>query len=237
MKNPPWTRDELILAFDLYLKKGHSPAPSEVTELSTLLRSLPIHKKIPDEVRFRNKNGVQLKLANIAAGDPNYKGKGSVNGNNIEKEIWEELSQPDGQEKLFETADAIKTFTDSKTLESLEKEEEGEESCPEGKVLYRKHRVRERNPKIVKKKKKSVLLKTGKLECEICSFIFKEMYGTHGEDYIECHHKVPLSKASNPTTRLNDLALVCANCHRMLHRGKPWPSVEQLKRLLRLQVL
>jgi 5-methylcytosine-specific restriction enzyme A len=232
MRNPPWTRDELILAFDLYLKKGHSPSPSEVTNLSNLLRSLPIHKSIPDEIRFRNENGVSTKLANIAAGDPSYKGKGLDRGNSIEKDIWQELAQPHGKEKLSETANAIRFSADSKTLEGLEKEEEGEESCPEGKVLYRIHRVRERNPKIVKKKKKSVLLKTGKLECEICSFVFKEKYGSHGEDYIECHHKVPLSKANNSSTRLNDLALVCANCHRMLHRGKPWPSVEQLKDML-----
>jgi 5-methylcytosine-specific restriction protein A len=31
---------------------------------------------------------------------------------------------------------------------------------------------------------------------------------------------------------LSDLALVCSNCHSMLHRGNPWPSVDELRRSL-----
>jgi putative restriction endonuclease len=31
------------------------------------------------------------------------------------------------------------------------------------------------------------------------------------------------------TTRLEDLALLCANCHRMIHRASPWLSVEELR--------
>jgi 5-methylcytosine-specific restriction protein A len=30
-------------------------------------------------------------------------------------------------------------------------------------------------------------------------------------------------------TRLIDLALVCANCHRMLHRSRPWPTIAELR--------
>ena len=70
MRNTDWTRDELILAFELYLKKGNSPSIAEINSLSDLLRSLPIHNNIPDLERFRNANGVATKLSNIAAGDP-----------------------------------------------------------------------------------------------------------------------------------------------------------------------
>ena len=33
-------------------------------------------------------------------------------------------------------------------------------------------------------------------------------------------------------THINDLTLVCANCHRMIHRDKPSLMVEGLKKLL-----
>ncbi|MET9496757.1 HNH endonuclease [Streptomyces sp. NPDC006552] len=32
--------------------------------------------------------------------------------------------------------------------------------------------------------------------------------------YIECHHVVPLHEAGEGRTKLSDLALTCANCHR-----------------------
>ena len=38
--------------------------------------------------------------------------------------------------------------------------------------------------------------------------------------------------AHGGTTRLRDLALVCANCHRMLHRRRPWLGIRGLRKLL-----
>jgi 5-methylcytosine-specific restriction protein A len=45
-KNPPWTRDELILALDLYFRVGRKqvdPPHPEVIALSTLLNERIIH--------------------------------------------------------------------------------------------------------------------------------------------------------------------------------------------------
>ena len=47
-----------------------------VVELSHVLNSLEIQSERPDADRFRNPNGVALKLANFAARDPNYDGRG-----------------------------------------------------------------------------------------------------------------------------------------------------------------
>ena len=201
--------------------------------MSKLLRSLPIHSDVPDLEKFRNANGVGTKLGNIAAGDPSYEGKGLTRGNKIEKEIWADIQKPGGAKKLFEAATAIRESSRSGNS-VLSIPEEGEDECEEGKILYRKHRFRERDRKIVRKKKQYVLNATGKLECEVCNFAFKEKYGQHGEDYIECHHKLPLSSGAMKTTKLADLALVCANCHRMLHRGKPWPTIEGLKAMINI---
>jgi hypothetical protein len=125
-RNPPWQRDELILALDLYFR--HPPQQSssvhpEVIGLSELLNALPIHAHRPDPERFRNPNGVYMKLNNFSRFDPNHARAGLTRG--------------------------------------------------------------------------------GKLS-----------------EYIQ-----------GQKTKLQDLALVCANCHRMLHRRRPWLSIKELNHL------
>ena len=64
----------------------------------------------------------------------------------------------------------------------------------------------------------------GQLACETCGFDFKAMCGPHGDGYIECHHVIPLHASGETKTRLDDLILICSNCHRMIHRrtGVVW---------------
>ncbi len=58
-------------------------------------------------------------------------------------------------------------------------------------------------------------------DCMACGFNFEEFYGEIGKDFIEVHHVVPLAQAgiteTNPET---DLAVLCANCHCMVHRRR-----------------
>jgi 5-methylcytosine-specific restriction endonuclease McrA len=102
----------------------------------------------------------------------------------------------------------------------------------EGKRQQRTHWIRERDSKVARDAKAARREAAGELACEVCGFDFQAIYGKHGDGYIEAHHKVPLSQVDGEReTQIKDLALVCANCHRMLHRGSPWPSVEALKTL------
>jgi predicted HNH restriction endonuclease len=73
-----------------------------------------------------------------------------------------------------------------------EDEDEDEEDFPEGRVLYRQHRQRERNLNLVKKVK-SRAERAGMLRCVICKFDFFKVYGDLGKGFIECHHTAPLS--------------------------------------------
>ncbi len=68
----------------------------------------------------------------------------------------------------------------------------GEISVAEGRELLRRHRVRERSPRLVTKKKRDVLAKTGRLECEVCRFDFAAVCGPLGDGFAECHHTQPL---------------------------------------------
>lgn len=81
MRNPKWHPDEILLALELYfrLEPGQIHARNEeIAALSHLLKKLPIHKIIPDITKFRNPNGVSLKLGNFLAINPNYEGKGRL---------------------------------------------------------------------------------------------------------------------------------------------------------------
>lgn len=106
---------------------------------------------------------------------------------------------------------------------------------PEGKESYVRHKKRERNRKIVERKKELFKAKhNGVLFCEACGMNFYDVYGEYGKDFIEVHHTIPVSELSeNSTTQLSDLVLLCSNCHRMVHHRRPWLKKDELKKLLR----
>ncbi|MGR5061954.1 HNH endonuclease [Photobacterium sp. DNB22_13_2] len=100
----------------------------------------------------------------------------------------------------------------------------------EGQPIYRLHKTRERDDQIPRRKKDQVLNEVGRLACEICDTDFYKAYGELGYGFAECHHENPISlRDKNEETNLKDLAILCANCHRMIHRKKPWLSVKELK--------
>lgn len=93
------------------------------------------------------------------------------------------------------------------------------------------HLQRERNQTLVRRKKKSA----ASLNCEACGFSFRQAYGKLAEEYCEVHHVVPLAEAEKSrTTRLQDLAILCANCHRVVHLRNPPYGLLELKTLLTL---
>lgn len=80
----------------------------------------------------------------------------------------------------------------------------------EGGRKYVTHLLSERNSQIVK-----LLKSTKSYVCEICKEDFNVRYGV---EYIEAHHKVPVSViAAKSTVALEDLALLCSNCHSAVH--------------------
>ena len=74
----------------------------------------------------------------------------------------------------------------------------------------------------------------GRLICEICGCIEPE--DPLGESIFEAHHIFPLAAGEERKTKLGDLALLCANCHRMLHRAisteKRWIAISEAQCIL-----
>ncbi|MGC9441703.1 HNH endonuclease [Streptomyces sp. WG5] len=230
-RSPDWTRDEIILACDLAMANGWKRLEFDdprVIELSALLQAMPIH---PEELRnelFRNPNGVARKTVDITCRHPSYMGK-PTNGNALDVEVMNDfLARPT---EMAQVARRIRQGLVAGEFQELSPEVEDEEdfSAPEGRLLLGRHRSRERNKALRKKKIDAALRQGRQLACESCGFDFERIYGARGRGYIECHHVVPLHEAGEGRTKLSDLALICANCHRMIHRHAPWPTPGELR--------
>ena len=100
----------------------------------------------------------------------------------------------------------------------------------EGRILTRLHAYRERDRRLVKKAKAAFKSKHGRLFCECCGHDPVAFYGPRGDDRIDAHHKTPVEELMPDTqTTASDLAMVCPNCHDIIHAKRPWMQVEELK--------
>lgn len=103
----------------------------------------------------------------------------------------------------------------------------------EGNPILRQHLIRERNRKIIRDKKREVIDKGDKIKSEVCAFDFEKIYGDIGKEFCEVHHLVPLHQADGLIkTKLEDLAIVCSNCHRMLHKENPVFTIDEMKKII-----
>lgn len=108
-----------------------------------------------------------------------------------------------------------------------------ESSFPEGAERFRMHRSLERDSKFVRSAKARRLRIAGELRCDVCNMSFVDCDGDRGRGFIEAHHTIPVSQIRGKSkTRIEDLALVCSNCHRMLHR-EPLVTVRELATKIR----
>lgn len=101
----------------------------------------------------------------------------------------------------------------------------------EGRIFYAKHKRRERNRKLVEDAKNRFRAKNdNRLFCEICSFNFQEIYGI---DYIEVHHRKAIADMKDDeVTNVEDVSLVCPNCHRIIHSKTPHFTINEVKKII-----
>lgn len=235
-RNPAWSEDELTLALDLYVKTGGNPTAKDDAVLDALSSTLNKMYRLNGGSdsgggTLRNRNGVYLKVMNFRRFDPTYLIEGKVGmrrGNRLEGGLW---AKYEGRAAILANdAEAIMQaviVADEAKVAKLPPVEpyEGEE----GGVIMRLHKRYERDPKLVREKRKAAAA-AGSLTCEVCGFDFEAMYGELGAGYIEVHHTKPvhtLQPASKTT--LADLATLCANCHRMAHRTRSPLSMDDLR--------
>lgn len=98
------------------------------------------------------------------------------------------------------------------------------EQFKEGEMRWRFIAHRKREARFREEKIRSFKYKNGdSLFCEVprCGFDFRSVYGELGAGFIHVHHLTPLASLGNEgdVHTLEDLAVVCPNCHAMIHRG------------------
>ncbi len=139
--------------------------------------------------------------------------------------IWY-AAEPEDKNTVSEVMQYIKFYNEGIVLQVLD----ADMSASEGNPQIVSHIRRERSPKLVKAKKEAVLKKENKLCCEVCGFDFAATYGELGDGFCEVHHLKQLSESDGEVeTKLEDLAIVCSNCHRIIHRQDPMLTIEKLK--------
>ena len=101
----------------------------------------------------------------------------------------------------------------------------------EGRARAIVSRVRERSPRL-----RAAALEIHGYLCQVCGFDFEGTYGAWGREFIEVHHVQELAAAPAEGVEVDpatDLAVVCSNCHRMIHRkAKQALSLAELRRMI-----
>lgn len=232
--NPNWTRDEIILAFDLYRSlEGIIPPKSDprISDFSSLLQNLPYHASKPRNQTFRNIDGVRFKLQNI---------RNLVTGvglDHVSEGDRAVVSEFLGDDERLKTAASHILEAASHLVPSdfLEEDASEEYTFQEGATVFVLHKRRERKrsarTKLIKARAKDGL------SCELCGFSRNDLKRPLQEAFFEAHHIVPMSEATGLIqTQLRDLALLCACCHRAIHKliavEKRWVSISEAREVL-----
>ena len=233
---PDWKWEEIVLACDLVAENGWQQLAvddSQVIELSGLLQKMDIHLPEVRGDKFRNPNGVVRKTADIATAHPGYQGVTTNGGRRTQEVVDEFIDKPAVMHAV--AASIRSSLAGGEPLDLPREVGYEDESEMEGRYLLRLHAYRERNPALRRKKIASVLAAGGSLACQVCEFDFAQKYGERGQGYIECHHVEPLHLGGEKARSVRDLALLCSNCHRMIHTKPPWPTPSELRELIHRQ--
>ncbi|ULQ61032.1 HNH endonuclease [Brucepastera parasyntrophica] len=211
--NPHWTKDETILVLNLYFQldgKIRSANDERIVNFSNELRSYPFHINEAKNPSFRNPDGVVFKLQNIRQVAT---GKGLDHTSKMDKAIWNEYGN--NKHLVEKLAEDIR-----KGIVIIQNETEiieDDEYFNEGRIITELHKRRERSPKL-REKKIEYLLKHDSVMCEICGLRPVSNDKDIMYSIYECHHIEPLSAFKEKLTSISDIAFLCANCHKMIHK-------------------
>ncbi|MDQ3705610.1 MAG: hypothetical protein M3437_10390 [Chloroflexota bacterium] len=204
-RNPMWSREELILALDLYIREGMpDKSHPEIIKLSQLLNQLSANMPHPDGTRFRNPNGVAMKLANFAALDPAYHGRGLTSGGKGDQKVWDEFRLD--RQRLKDEAARIRQEA-AIGLREMQLETpiapDVEEPGPTERKDTQVSRII-RDSAVTKYVKQLY-----KNKCQVCGRVIM----LPRQEYSEAHHLQPLGKGHNGPDTVGNVVVVCPEHH------------------------
>ena len=231
--NPSWNRDETILALEAYFAlAGKNPSAKDplIIALSQTLRALPYHGEAARRPTFRNPDGTAFKVQNLRSRET---GKGLGNVSRMDREIWDELGANPTEVTRLATLIRAGIAADHQVA-AAEVDQAEEIEFYEGRLLTQRHMRRERSAAL-----RRALLKKRQgdaMRCDICGEAHADLPADLRAAAFEAHHVVPIATVGEGATKLSDVALVCATCHRLLHRlialRRVWVGVAEAKMLI-----
>lgn len=140
-------------------------------------------------------------------------------------------SEATARKDLAQMISLYRSLTEAELAADSTLDEEGDLPPPsmlEDGTKFRLHKRIERNSRLVK------LVKQSKpSSCEICGIDFGVLYGDLGTGYIEAHHLRPVASLKGTKAELDpvkDFAVLCSNCHRMVHKSGLIDDLDRFKR-------
>jgi len=229
--NPDWNWDETLLALDLLYRhevpihKGHA----DVIELSQLLQAALIHPLEGRRPSFRNPDGVALKLQNLlSAIDPERGLSSSI----LDRAAIAAYPRA----RAADVAALAQLIRDAIVRGEAWEQAHDDEMFVEGHLISARHRSRDR------RLRRKLLERTAddRLICGICDAAPPPLERPLRESFFEAHHIRPLAEFEGATTtRVADMALLCAGCHRFIHKlialRQRWVSIPEARTSLRAQ--
>lgn len=229
------TIDELTAVFDWFEIKKVNSSSTRIRRLKTILswgRNLPLKQTWSTHVQqaLRNLGGIgHLKeiykeVRKIRDGKFTWPTFAHANIRECLESHSSDSDRYQNREDLFYSVEGkgrgvwgLRGYSKQNDHNELPLDVDDEKEFKEGEKRQTTHKRHERNKKA--KERKIEIFKSqnkGKIFCEACKFNFVETYGTEG---IECHHTNPIAQGERKT-RIEDLLLLCPNCHRIIHKTK-----------------
>ena len=229
MKGVVLSLNQGMTAVKKEFKGSFTAARAELRRRASLIRS-----RLPEFKSDFSAKKIDIKAVGDAAAyeDAHAFGKRyAINDLPFEEILISDLKRITELYLMLISRGGIETFGD----QTEEEKDAGANTITERR-RYRLHRQIDRDSTAAVKAKKAL-----GYVCQACSIDFEAVYGVVGRNYIEAHHLVPLSELpENQETPLNpkeDFAVLCANCHRMIHRKDAPRDISNFSRLGNLNAL
>ncbi|TAY14769.1 hypothetical protein [Rhizobium leguminosarum] len=215
---------DLLYRHNVRLAREHK----EVIALSELLQKAPLHAQEKRRNNFREPHGVAKKIDNLLLAVESKHGYGVSNADKAAVSDYPESRK----EELAALANSLRaSFISQDGIDELP----DDEVFIEGNWLTVQHRKRDHRLR----KRLLSKLRGRELRCEMCDVSPPPLDREFQESRYEAHHRIPLSEAEHEReSRVADMALLCACCHRTLHKMisqyRRWVSVDEGRRLVSL---
>lgn len=230
--NPDWNWEEVILGLEFYLANTEGRRWRKRIRESNIRWELEQLRKLcggATSPTCRNENGVYRKIMNFACLDPDSGKNGLEHWNKLDEVAWDTFhGNPEALKKECQSIKqkikgGARSFNKPPKIPAIVS---NEDSAMEGARIEQRTYRRKRDQRL-----RNAALKNAHGICAVCDVDYSKILDGEGVEVLEVHHIGQLSNLDAPELHtLSDLAVVCANCHALIHKKPKNPlSIKELR--------